>query len=171
MLPEQLNNPQALTILTLVIALVLQYQRSLSWTEYQTLHALKRAILPTIDKVTKLFVVSRKGGRDDAEYVSTVNKSVRETYVELDTDGFDPHLINSLKQRPHPDFDGPQYNSAALVKVHRDGTQTEIYLFDMGGETDVYAHVERAVTDPKGHLLDTNQRDGDVKNVLPKWVS
>jgi len=171
MLPEQLNNPQALTILTLVIALVLQYQRSLSWTEYQTIHALKRAILPTIDKVTKLFVVSRKGGRDDAEFIATVNKSVRETYMELDTDGFDPHLINSLKQRPHPEFDGPQYNSAALVKVHRDGTQTEIYLFDMGGETDVYAHVERAVTDPKGHLLDTNQRDGDVKNVLPKWVS
>ncbi len=171
MLPEQLNNPQALTILTLVIALLLQYQRSLSWTEYQTIHALKRAILPTIDRLTKLFVVSRKHGRDDAEYVSTVKKSVRETYMELDTDGFDPHLINSLKQRPHPEFDGPQYNSAALVKVHRDGTQTEIYLFDMGGETDVYAHVERAVTDPKGHLLNTNQRDGDVKNVLPKWVS
>ncbi len=171
MLPEQLNNPQALTILTLVIALLLQYQRSLSWTEYQTIHALKRGILPTIDRLTKLFVVSRKRGRDDAEYVSTVNKSVRETYMELDTDGFDPHLINSLKQRPHPEFDGPQYNSAALVKVHRDGTQTEIYLFDMAGETDVYAHVERAVTDPKGHLLNTNQRDGDVKNVLPKWVS
>jgi len=171
MLPDAVNNPQALTILALLITLLLQYQRTLSWTEYQTIHSLKRAVLPTIDRMTTLFVVSRKEGRDDPEFIATVEKPAREVFHDLSTDGFSPHVINAIKQRPHPEHEGPQYTIAHLVKLHRDKTQTEVYLFAMGDNTDIYAHVERAVTDPKGHLLNTDQRDGDVKNVLPKWVA
>lgn len=171
MLPESLADPRVMAALSVLLAIALNYQRSLSWTEYRTIHSLKRGVLPLVDKYSTLFVVSRKGGRDDAEYINTVNKPVREAFAELDCDGFSPHVINSLKQRPHPEYDGPQYSDAHLVKVHQDNTQTEIYLFGMGDKTDVYAHVERSITDPKGHLLNTNQRDGDVKNTLPKWVT
>ena len=165
------NNPELTAILAAVILFVLRYQRGVGWTEYRTIHSLKRGLLPLIDKHTMIFAVSRKGGRDDGEYISTVDKPLRATFTALRKDGFSPHLINSIKQRPHPNYDGPQYSAAHLVKTHSDGYQSEIYLFDMGGQTDVYAHVERSVTDPQAHLNDTDQQDGDVRNVLPEWIT
>jgi len=165
------DNPELLGVLSLLIALAVNYQRNLSWTEYRTIHSLKRGVLPLIDKHTGIFVVSRKGGRDDGEYVGTVDKPLRATFKGLVNDGFSPHIINSIKQRPHPDDGQVQYSGAHLIKFHDDGYQSEVYLFSMGGQTDLYMHVERSVTDPKGHLMDTNQQDGDVRDVLPKWVS
>ena len=171
MLPEALQTTEFYSILTVLVALVIQYQRTISWSEYRTIHALKRGVLPLIDHYTTFFVVSRKGGREDGEYVATVDKTVRATFKALNNDGFSPHLINSIKQRPHPADGKPQYSDAHLVKFHNDGYQSEIYLFGMGGETDVYAHVETDVKDPEGHLFETDQQDGDVRNVLPKWVT
>jgi len=165
-----LEEPILLGVLTVLIMLALNYQRNLSWPEYKTIHSLKRGVLPLIDKYTGVFVVSRKGGREDGEYVATVDKSLRATFKQLANDGFSPHVINSIKQRPHPDDGQAQYSGAHLIKIHSDGTQTEIYLFNMGGKCDLYAHNETAVTDPKGHLVDTNQKDGDTKDVLPRWV-
>lgn len=165
-----LDDPKLLVILTTLIALAVNYQRSLSWTEYQTIHSLKRGILPLIDKYSGVFVVSRKEGRGGEEYVATVEKPLRATFKELVNDGFSPHVINSIKQRPHPDDGQAQYSDAHLVKIHSDGYQSEVYLFSMGGKTDLYCHVERSVTDPQGHLMDSDQQDGDVRDILPQWV-
>jgi hypothetical protein len=50
------------------------------------------------------------------------------------------------------------------VCYHDDGTQTEVYLFPSpsGNVTDVYAHVEGAITDPEAHLTE-DQRHGDAR--------
>jgi len=138
MLPEVLNDPYILTALAAVITLLVYWQRTLSWSEYRTIHSLKRAVLPFVDAHTSLFVVSRKGFRNDGEYVTTVNKPLRETFVKLSNDGFSPHLINSIKLREHPDH-GDQYSAAHLVKFHDDKYQSEIYLL-MKARKQIFTH-------------------------------
>jgi len=167
----ELTDPWVLALLGVVLFALVQYQQTLTWTEYRTVHALKRGLFPLIDKRTGLFVISRKGGRDDPEFVTTLDMPVQEVFNRLNKDEFDAHLLNSLKKRKHPTKAGFQYSAAHLFKFHEDETQTEIYLFDVNGKTDIYAHVETWVLSPMDHLVNTNQQDGDEKDVLPKWVS
>ena len=167
----ELTDPWVLALLGTILFVFVQYQRTLTWTEYRTLHALKRGLFPLIDKRTGLFVVSRKGGRDDPEFITTVDMPVGEVFSKLNAGEFDAHLLNSVKKRQHPTRAGFQYSKAHLFKFHEDETQTEIYLFDVDGKTDIYAHVETWVLSPKDHLVNTNQQDGDTKNVLPEWIN
>jgi len=170
MLPD--TSPAVWAVIGIVVAALVSYQRSLGWREYQVIHEAKRLTLPLVDAHTSLFVVSDKGGRDDAEYVATVTMPVRATFKQLRRDGFSPHVVNSIKRRPVPGVVGlSEYSDAHLVMIHADGTQTEVYLFAAGRDTtDVYAHHETAVTEGADHLTDTRQVDGDPTGVLPSWV-
>jgi hypothetical protein len=164
-LPDPLQNPVALALLTVAILALLQYQRTLSWREYRTLHGLKVMLAPIVDRRTTLFVLSRKGYRDGPEFLATRDAPVAAVWRRLVAEGASPHLINSVKVRPTPDGTR-QYSAGHVVWTHRNGTQTEVYLFENpDGTTDVYAHHETGVANPDGHLTD-GQTDGDPRDVV-----
>jgi len=164
-LPEVFNDPRWYGILLVAIALIVQYQRTLSWTEFRQIHKLKVRWLPVIGQFTTLFVISHKGGRDDAEFIATTDMSVRETFKRLVSGGGSPHVLCSIKKRPNPDGGGTQYSAAHVVWIGAED-QVEAFLFENDdGTTDVYAHEETSVMDPTGHLTD-EQTDGDSDGVV-----
>jgi len=147
-------------LVILIVAITL-YQRTLGWSMYRRIHRLKIRFLPLIDRLTPFFVVSNKQlPSDDAEYVTTVDMSVRETFETLVAAGGSPHLLNSIKRLP----DG-SYSVAHVLWIHDDNSQSEAYLFDRDDGTAVYVHHETSVLDPEGHLSGP-QRDGDVRGVV-----
>jgi hypothetical protein len=156
-LPEFLETyPIALAALALIMRAVLAWQSSLSWYEYRTLHGLKRLILPRIGAG-----INDKGGRDDAEFITTAKQSPRQTVSTLRKAGATLHLVCSLKRRP----DGT-LTYAHLIFEHGDD-QTEAYLFDNGdGTTDVYTHFEPGPETPLEHLGGDEQEDGDPRGVV-----
>jgi hypothetical protein len=164
-LPAAFDDPVLYAVLVLAIFAVVQYQRTISWGEYRFLHGLKRRILPVVDRYTSLFVVSRKGGYEDPEFLCTVTDDVATVFKRLVGNGGSPHLINALKVRTV--LDENQYSAAHVVFFHDDGQQSEAYLFHgkHGDETDVYVHVEPGVVDAKDHL-EGEQRDGDPRGVV-----
>ena len=165
MLPEFIaSDPRVYAALVAVIALALVAQKFLTWQTYSQLHRAKALAFPLLQPYVRVLLVSRKGGRDDAEYLTTVDDSVRGVWGTLVAAGGSPHLLCSLKERPHPDG-GTQLSSAHVVWIHNDGNQTEAYLFRVADGVDVYAHSETAVTDADGHLSDP-QTDGDVRGVV-----
>ena len=162
MVPELLADPVPLAALTLAIAAAVHLQRGLTWTEYRELHRLKRRAFPVADRVWPHFV-HEKGGRDDAEYLTTRSQSPKAVWKQLVAEGGSPHLVASVKRR---EIDGDvQYSVGHVVWMH--GTeQTEAFLFaNPDGTTDVYAHVETKTTDPEGHLTD-GQTNGDARGVV-----
>jgi len=173
-LPEFASDPVSLAVLTAVILAVVQYQRTLSWSEYRTIHGLKRRVFPLLQRVKPLgydHFIHEKGYHDDEEYLTTVEATVPVVWKQLVAAGGSPHLINSLKRRDWVD-DEVQYSAAHVVWTHDDGTQTEAYLFgplfdtERGSPTTaVYAHNETSVTDPDDHLTDP-QSDGDPRGVV-----
>ena len=166
-LPAVFDQPLAYALLVVAVYAALRYQATLTWTEYRPLHAAKVRLAPVANAVWS-GVVNEKGGRDDAEFVGTTDRSVPDTFRYLTERGFRPHLVNSVKRRTGPKAYAPQYSAAHLVAIHSDGRQTEAYLFRADDEhTDVYAHVETAVTDPHGHIEATEQVDGDARDTLP----
>jgi len=163
-LPDIFNDPVLFAALTLAVLAVLQYQRTLSWPEYRRIHALKVRFLPIIDRYTNLFVISRKGTpTEDAEYLTTVSGSVGDVFKRLVAGGGSPHLINSVKVRPHGD--GSQYSAAHVVWTHDSGDQTEAYLFRAEHGVDVYSHFEPSVVNVDAHLSG-EQTDGDPRGVV-----
>jgi len=163
-LPEAFNDPVLFAALTLAVVAVLQYQRTLSWAEYRRIHALKVRFLPYVDRYTNLFVISRKGApTEDAEYLTTVSGSVGDVFKRLVKAGGGPHLINSVKVRPHGD--GSQYSAAHVVWTHDSGDQTEAYLFRTEHGVDVYSHFEPSVVNVDKHLSG-EQEDGDPRGVV-----
>lgn len=158
------QSPELAVGLALLLRAALAWQRGLSWYEYRTIHGFKRAVFPVLDeRLALVSFVNPKGGRDDPEFLRTVDGSVRQTVGDLRREGGTLHLINALKRRP----DGT-LTAAHVVWTHPDQTQTEAYLFDNGdGTVDVYAHYETSVTDPEGHLSD-RQNDGDPLGVVTK---
>jgi hypothetical protein len=164
-LPEFLTDPVPLAVLTLVIFAVVQYQRTLSWTEYRQIHRLKRRFFPLLDRVWPHFVHD-KNAVDDPEYLTTRPQKPRTVWKQLVSEGASPHVIASLKRREWPDG-VVDYSVAHAVWTHADGTQTEAYLFRAPTGTDVYVHNETAVTDADGHLSDP-QTDGDPKGVVKR---
>lgn len=158
------ESPELAVALGLLLRAGLAWQKELSWYEYRTLHGLKRVAFPTLEALMpgNLFV-NAKGGRDDAEFLTTVDASIRETVRDLRADGGSLHLISSIKRRPTG-------NGDTLTRAHvvwtDGGDQTEAYLFaNDDGTTDLYAHVEASVTDPVGHLTGP-QTDGDPDDIV-----
>ena len=167
-LPAVFDEPLAYALLVVAVYAALRYQATLTWTEYRPLHAAKVRLAPVADAVWG-GVDTEKGGRDDPEFLGTTDRSVADTFRYLAARGFRPRLVNSVKRRDKIlGIERTQYSAAHLVSIHPDGRQTEVYLFAMpDGETDVYAHVETAVTDPRGHIKATEQVDGDARDTLP----
>lgn len=160
------ENAGLLAVVAVVVRFARAYQTELSWAEYRTLHQVKRVVLPVVKELSRgrIFVVSEKGGRDDEEYLKTVESGYRDVVRALRNGGGTLHLINSIKKRP--DTHGDPLSAAHLVWSHADGQQSEVYLFsNADGSTDIYAHVETGVSDPLGHLTN-EQYDGDTRNVL-----
>jgi len=166
MLPDALaRSPAALGAVVALVTLLVAWQRTLSWSEYRTGHAAKRALFPLIDRLTSLFVISRKGWRQDPEYMGSTDGRVRALWQRLVDSGASPHLLASLKRRPLPDGT-QQYAAAHVVWIHADDSQTEVYLFRAPeGGTDVYAHHEPDVMNPRAHLTGP-QRNGDPRGML-----
>jgi len=162
-LPDALTHPAALAVLTVVMLAALQYQRTLSWREYATIHRLKVAVFPALDSRWPHFVHRKGPPEASSEYLRTVDAGVRETWQCLVDAGGSPHLLSSVKRRPETTG---EYSAAHVVWTHDDGTQTEAYLFrSAGGGTDVYAHRETSVADPDGHLTD-GQTNADPRGVV-----
>jgi hypothetical protein len=158
--------PELVIVVGIVARLARAWQTQLSWAEYRLYHRLKRGVFPVVDSLAggAILWVSDKGGRDDAEYIDTIELPHRDVVSALKRAGGSLHLLNSLKRRP--DTHGDPLSIAHVVWHHVDGKQTEAYLFrNNNGSTDLYAHVETSVDDPLGHLTD-EQLDGDTRGVL-----
>jgi hypothetical protein len=157
------ENPELVVMLGVVLRLARAWQTGLTWPEYRAIHRVKRGVFPLADRVWPRFV-HNKNGRDDAEYIATVDTSVREAVQALRAAGGTLHVLNSLKRRP--DTHGDPYTAAHVV-WYVGGDQVEAYLFrNDDGTVDVHAHTETSTDDPLGHLTD-RQINGDEYGVLP----
>lgn len=163
-------HPEVVVMVGLLARAILAYQRSVTYSEYRTIHALKRGAFPILEAIGPRFgvglpLVHRKGYRQDAEYLTTVDGTLRSVTKRLKSGGGSLHLLNSLKVRETPV--GRQYSAVHLRWPNGDGTQTEAYLFPAvdGAGVDVYAHSEASPTDPIEHL-DGPQPNGDPYGVV-----
>jgi len=169
-LPDVFSNPLALGALTALIVLAVHYQRGLSWREYRTIHRLKQLTFPILQRRSPGgfdSFVNEKGGKDDGEYLVTLNGSLREVTRMLLDGGGSLHLISSVKRRT---TDGA-LSDAHVVWFHSDGSQTEAYMYDDGGKVSIYAHHEASVTTPMEHIEDTNQHNGDPRGVVAEAIT
>jgi hypothetical protein len=161
------DNPEVAILLAIVMRLGLAYQRDLTYSEFRTIHALKRGLFPLLDRYTPngVRLINVKGYRDHPEYIGHVDASMRTVTKLLRKEGGSFHTICSIKRRHTPE--GDQYSAVHLVWTHSDGNQTEAFLFPSveGSGVDVYAHFEPSVNDPVGHLTEP-QTDGDPNGVI-----
>jgi hypothetical protein len=157
--------PALLAVVALVTRFALAWQTQLTYAEYRIIHRFKRGVFPIVDRVAggAILWVSEKGDREDAEYITTVKAPYREVVNDLRKSGGSLHLLNSLKRRP--EGNGDTLTIAHVVWTHDDGAQTEAYLFDNYGSTDVYAHVEPSPQAPLEHLAG-KQLNGDTRGVV-----
>lgn len=164
------DNPELVVMLAIVTRLARAWQTQLTWSEYREIHRLKRGVIPLVFRVTRgrLHLLNDKDGRDDDEFIATVDTSVRETVRAFCSDGASLHLINSIKRRP--DRHGDPISAAHLIYTVGD-EQVEIYLFrNFDGSTDVYSHTEASTDNPLEHLTE-RQRDGDLHGVIPDDIT
>lgn len=162
MLPEA---PYALAIVFVAVAVLLAVQRTLSWREYQIAHRVKTLVCPALQPRVNVLLVSGKEYRG-AEYLTTIDDSLKGVYGALVRAGGSPHLVCSIKERPLPDG-GRQYSAAHVLWLHSDGSQTEAFLFHApDGGVDVYAHTEPSVLEMEAHLDGRKQVDGDPRGVV-----
>ena len=159
------GDPALVALLAVVIRAVVAYQRGLSWYEYRTLHGLKRLLFPRLDGRVGVSLVNEKGGVSDDEFVGHRTGSVKTIARTLVRAGGSYHLVCSIKRR-HLRGRRQEYSAAHVVWFHDDDTQTEAYLFKHKRGVDVYAHHETAVTDPDGHIENTQQVDGDPRGIV-----
>ena len=166
MLPEPIaSEPLLLGALLVVLAVLLAYQRTLSWSEYRLIHRAKVLLFPILQTKVNVLLVSSKGYRA-GEYLTTVDDSVSGVFKSLVRSGGSPHLICSVKERETPEGQR-QYSAAHVVWLHNDGSQTEAYVFEApDGGVDVQAHHEPGVLDAEAHLDGSNQTDGDPRGVV-----
>jgi len=161
------ENPELVAVLAVVLRLARAYQSELTWPEYRAIHRFKRGVFPLAHMLAKgkLHLINEKGGRDDAEYVTTVDASPRETATIMRQHGASLHLLCSIKRRP--DTHGDPLTAAHVIWT-LEGDQVEAYAFNNNdGTTDVYCHTESSTDDPLAHLTD-EQQDGDGYGVLPE---
>lgn len=165
-----LADPVLVSFIAVVVIALVYYQRTLSWPEYSTLRDIITILAPRLNK-QPIRTLSRKGLRDDPEYIATINQPVKTVWKALVEAGGSPHLIASVKFRVTREGER-QYSRAHVVWKHADtdadshAEQSEAYLFDNGdGSCDIYAHAEGWVTNPEDHLTD-GQQDGDPKGVV-----
>jgi len=155
-----LSSPELTTILIGLIYVILRLQRELPYRQYRFLHLGKTFLFQALDSWATSYgrplIRPKNAPQESVEYITTVDTSPRETYQSLREAGCSPHLIATVKSRPHNER--IQYTHSQLVRLNNDGTQTEYYLFPSEEGTDIYGHRETAVTDPTGHVSDQQQK-------------
>ena len=165
------ENPELVAVLAVVLRLARAYQSELSWPEYRAIHRFKRGVFPLVHLVTKgkLHLINDKGGRDDAEFVATVDTGPRETAKTMRQKGASLHLLCSIKRRP--DTNGDPLTAAHCIWTMADGNQVESFIFrNEDGTCDIYAHTEASTDAPLKHVT-VAQEDGDSYGVLPEQVT
>lgn len=168
---DLLSNPLVLLVVSIIVAIAVAYQRSLSWPEYLAAHRLKtlfaRLLSPTTERRFDRPLLNEKGlPEGDREFLRHVDANVEAVGRYLYGAADSPHLVATTKRRPaRTEPDAFQYSHSQFVWFHDDGSQTEAYLFRAGDGTDVYAHHETSVTDPAGHVTD-GQTNGDPTGVV-----
>jgi len=161
LLPETLNGPVVVAVVTLLVAAGVHYQKGLTYREYMSIMRFKRRVFPVLDRLSpggfKSFVHVKGAPQDDTEFYTWTDKTTRELWRLFKANGGSPHLISSAKRR----VDGP-LSTLHFVWYHDDGSQTECYIFPDGA---VYVHNETDTRDVEGHLSD-GITPGDPKDVL-----
>lgn len=155
-----LSSPELTTLLIAIVYVILRLQRQLPYRQFRFLHLGKSFLFQALDSWATSYgrplIRPKNAPQESSEYITTVDTSPRETYQRLREAGCSPHLIATVKSRPHNV--SIQYTHSQLVTLNDDGTQTEYYLFPTEGGTDIYGHRETAVTDPSGHVSDRQQK-------------
>jgi len=161
MIPETFQDPIVIASIGLGIALVLHYQRGLTFREYATLQRFKPRVFAMLDVLKPFgydrFIHEKQMPNAEEEFLKTTDLSPRELWTRLRTAGGSPHLLSSTKRRPDGSLSKWHY-----VWTHEDETQTEVYIYPCG---DVHIHHETSVTDIDGHLSD-GITAGDPRGVL-----
>jgi len=155
-----LSNPELTAVLITVLYTLLRLQKTLPYRQYRFLHLGKSMLFRLLDKQATAYgrplIRPKNEPENSDEYITTVDTSPRQTYKRLRENGCSPHLIATVKSRPHGST--MQFSHSQLVKQHSDGTQTEYYLFPASGGTDIYGHTETSVLDPSGHVSDSQTK-------------
>lgn len=160
-----LNSPELVLALTVIILLAYQWQKGLTYHKYRYFHSIRVLLFRVLNPIATRYgrpLLSEKD-LEGPEFVVGLDKSPREVYHQLEQNGFEPHLIATIKYRKANGR--TQYTHSQLVYKHSDGAQTEVYLFEYEGAADIYSHVETGVTDPMGHLTDGQQK-GDARDAV-----
>lgn len=192
-LPEVFSDPVAYAVLVAVLTAGVVWQATLGYRSAHRINRAKRLLFPTVERFRRPLIrtvrrrspalasvlagviphlIHDKGRVDDAEFIETWDTTVPQAFETFVQSGYSYNALSSLKRRPgsHGDDPAMQLSVLSMVYYHDDGMQTEAYLFrNPDGTLDVYAHHEASVTDPRGHLGDT-QLDGDPRGVLPTAV-
>lgn len=151
---QLLANPAFVLGLTLVIVLAYHYVAQIPYREFVVLTQVKHRLFAALAPIAAqrgLRLVTTKQYREDDEYLVTLDRPVRAVALAIRDAGFDQHLIAGSIRRETPE--GRQWAHTHWAAQHRDGTQTEAWVFpNHDGTTDVYAHREESVFDPDGHL-------------------
>ena len=158
------GNPLLLAGLAAVLVLLVNYQKGLSYREVVVLSYLKVGVFAALDAVASRYGRSLATEAHDEDYLTTLDVPPR-TIVRKVRPPAQPNLTSTAKYRTANDdaADRQWAHSQWAIRYDRDGEpwQTHVYLFtNPDGSTDVYAHVERSVTDPEGHT-EGKQINGD----------
>lgn len=167
-----LENPALLAALTGAIIVLVHYQRGLSYREVVGLQWLTTLVFPAVNAKAaergRPLIREKGPAGEDPDYVETLPVGPREVIREL-RPPFEPQLLSTAKYRTGENG-GREWIHSQWVYYHDDGHQTHVYLFTNGGETDVYAHVEPAVTVPTEHHLG-DQQPGDARGAYRSALS
>jgi hypothetical protein len=163
LLPEIAQDPVVIAVVTLLVFAAIQYQRTLSFTEYRAVMRLKRRLFPILDRLAPFgftsFVHEKQLPDEDAEYLTTLSCDARTLWSIFVASGWSPHLVASTKRRP----DGVSWYH--FVGDLPDGRQQEVYTFRTASGWDVYGHAETDAVDVTGHLSDGIE-PGDPEGVV-----
>jgi len=160
-----LSNPELVLIVTVLVLLVYQWQKGLSYHKYRYVHSFRVLLFRALDPMARQYgrpLVYEKA-TEGPEFVIGLSDSPKTVFHQLNSKEFSPHLIATVKSRVVNGQE--QYCHSQLVYTHSDGRQTEAVLFVYNGRCDVYSHVETSVTDPEGHLTDP-QEAGDARDTI-----
>jgi hypothetical protein len=156
-----LGNPVIVALLTIIMILGYHWQKGLTYQEFMAVHTAKSIVFQALDSYF------RSKGRplvkivpyQDPDFVCSVDKSPKQVANKLLANGYSAHLISMLKIRQTGDKQ--QVCHSQWSKQTANSNQIEVYLFVSGDATEVYAHREGSILNPRKHL-ESKQKDGSA---------
>jgi len=166
------QNPELVAILTVVMLVLVQYQRTLTYSEVVKYTRLKQKLAVLLDSYSRKHLnrpLVREKGRLD--FVERVDMTPRE-FVKRVSPPFEPNLTSNVKYRVRDDVREKEFVHSQWAYIYeKDGErkQTHLYLYAKGDTVDVFVHVETPVTSPIGHLENPQEHgdaDGKYRGVI-----